>query len=88
MSANQTTSAAWNWKRGDVFKHAHFFSPDSMPNKIPLLCKVTKIAGGSIYFRPFYGLHDDGSEWLGSSSYLSVEMFVSEYGRGPEGGAQ
>jgi hypothetical protein len=50
-------------KRGDLFQHAHWRDSSKMPERVPLTCKVTKVAGGVIYYRPCYGRHDDGCEW-------------------------
>ena len=36
----------------------------------PLRLKITRVTKHSIYYRPDYGLHDDGSEWLGSPAYI------------------
>jgi len=38
----------------------------------PLVMKITKVAAGSIYYRPDYGKHDDGSEWLGSPARIDA----------------
>ena len=51
-------------KQGDIFTHRHWLDPDH--SNAPLRCKVTKIARGMVYYRPYYGLHDDGTEWLGA----------------------
>lgn len=64
-------------ERGKIYLHRHYLDPD-MSNK-PLACKVTKIAQGVAYYRPYYGLHDDGSEWLGSPAYVPVESFGSSF---------
>ena len=37
---------------------------------LPLIVKITKVSQGSIYYRPDYGLHDDGSEWLGAPARI------------------
>jgi hypothetical protein len=33
---------------------------------------VTAVRLGAVYYRPDYGLHDDGTPWLGSPSYFSA----------------
>ena len=55
-------------KAGDFFEHTKWLS--YLDNK-PLKCKITKVLKDYIYYRPYYGLHEDGSEWLGSCSYFS-----------------
>ena len=62
-------------KRGTRFLHAHFFDPSSMPNGAPLICVVTAVRSGTVYYRPDYGKHDDGTPWLGSPSYFALEDF-------------
>jgi len=47
----------------------------------PLRIKVTRVTKHSIYYRPDYGLHEDGSEWLGSPHYInntpdSIERWI------------
>lgn len=56
-------------KRGDIFTHRHWLNPETNQ---PLRCKITKVAGGTLYYRPHYGFHDDGSEWLGKPMYFPV----------------
>lgn len=62
-------------KRGDIFEHASFLSSAHLPERVPLKCKVTKVAQGVVYYRPFYGVHEDGSEWLGAPSYTPLDRF-------------
>jgi hypothetical protein len=40
----------------------------------PLEMKVTRIAMGVVYYRPHYGLHDDGTEWLGAPASFPLEQ--------------
>jgi hypothetical protein len=42
---------------------------DPNTNK-PATMKITKVEKGSIYYRPVYGTHDDGTEWLGSPARI------------------
>jgi len=58
-------------KRGAEFTHAHFMNCE----REPLLCRVTRVAQGVVYYRPVYGKHDDGTDWLGSPAYIGVEDF-------------
>lgn len=58
-------------KVGDRFEHKHFLNPET---RQPLVGLVTRIAGGIVYYRPDYGLHDDGTPWLGSAAYFPVEQ--------------
>lgn len=39
--------------------------------------RVTKVAQGLVYYRPLYGKHDDGSDWLGSPAYIAAEKFAT-----------
>ena len=57
-------------KRGDIVKHRYYLDAEKLPEKVALKCKITAIRQGVIYYRPYYGLHDDGTEWLGSGSYF------------------
>lgn len=63
--------------RGKFYLHRNYRDPD-MSGK-PLACKVTRIAQGVAYYRPYYGLHDDGTEWLGAPAYVSVESFGKSF---------
>jgi hypothetical protein len=60
-------------KTGTIFTHKHYLTPDYSGEH--LKCKVTKVSQGVVYYRPFYGMHDDGSEWLGSPCYIPKEDF-------------
>jgi hypothetical protein len=64
--------------RGRIYLHRHYMGED----RKPLPCKVTKIAQGIPYYRPYYGLHDDGSEWLGRAWYVLVEKFGESFADG------
>lgn len=60
-------------KKGDRFQHAQWLDASRMPEKIPLTCQITKIAGGLIYYRPVY---DYGTrEALGSPMVETVDNF-------------
>ena len=59
-------------KRGTWFESRHWLNP---ADKSPLVCRVTKISAGTLYYRPVYGLHDDGTLWLGSPVCFPVEHF-------------
>lgn len=63
--------------KGDIFTHKHWLN-SMAPFGGALQCRVTKIARGVVYYRPIYGLHDDGTEWLGSPAYFPIE-FASRY---------
>lgn len=63
--------AAGSLKRGTIFEHRHWLDPQS--NK-PLRCKVTRVAMDTIYYRPHYGFHDDGSEWLGGVACFPISQ--------------
>lgn len=36
----------------------------------PAIMKITRIMHDRIYYRPDYGHHDDGTEWLGSAAWI------------------
>jgi len=36
----------------------------------PTIMQITRITKSAIYYRPYYGLHDDGTDWLGSSAWI------------------
>lgn len=57
-------------KRGEYYLHRHYIDTNI---DMPLRCKVTRIAQGVVYYRPHYGYHEDGSEWLGSPAYFPIE---------------
>jgi hypothetical protein len=61
-----------NCYKGAYFFHSKFLDP---ANGQSLRCKVTRIAQGTVYYRPHYGWHEDGKEWLGACSYFAVEKF-------------
>ena len=54
-------------KKGDTFKHRHWLDPDT---KKPLVCEVTKIANGVIYYRCLYS---DGSVGK-TKAYFPIEQ--------------
>jgi hypothetical protein len=46
----------------------------------PLIVKITKVTKSAIYYRPDYGLHDDGTEWLGSPAWIQNDnLLISKY---------
>jgi len=53
---------------GDVYLSKVWMGEDRQP----LGLKVTRVAQGTVYVRPWYGLRDDGSEWLGAPSHFPV----------------
>jgi hypothetical protein len=68
-------------KRGTRFLHARILDASKMPEKVPQVCVVTRVARGTVYYRPDYGLLDDGSPWLGSPGSFPVgntDRWVSE----------
>lgn len=72
-TSKQETGAGAAPRRGATFRHPYYQNPS---NNEQLLCKVTRIAYGVVYYRPVYGQHEDGSEWLGAPTYISVWPFV------------
>jgi hypothetical protein len=58
-------------KVGQMFPSKIWLDPQTNQ---PLQIKITRIASGVVYYRPYYGLHDDGSEWLGSSAYFPLDQ--------------
>lgn len=61
-------------KRGDLFQHAHWRDSSKMPERVPLTCKVTKVAGGVIYYRPCYGGMMTAASGLGCAAYFPIEQ--------------
>ena len=57
-------------KRGETYISKIWMDHDRRP--IPM--RITKIVGKTIYYRPYYGKHDDGSDWLGSVAYFPLEQ--------------
>ncbi len=64
-------------KKGETFQHKHFLNPNTNQ---PIVCKITAIRAGLVYFRPLYGVHEDGTDWLGASSFLTTTRWQAEYG--------
>ena len=64
-------------KRGEHFLHARVLDVRSMADteKRPQEYRITRVAAGWVYYRAYYGLHDDGSEWLGSPECMTVAEF-------------
>ena len=65
-------------KVGDIMLHRRCLDGSNMQ---PLRCKITRIAQGVLYYRPHYGLHDDGTEWLGSATYCllaDIDRYLEE----------
>jgi len=60
-------------RKDDLFEHRYWLDARHMPDKRPLLCIVTRVAQGTVYYRPFYGRHDDGTSWLGSSTHFPIK---------------
>lgn len=66
-----TIWAARILRRGSYFLSRVWLDPDYSGQ--PLRCKVTAIRQGTVYYRPHYGWHDDGSEWLGSTARFPLD---------------
>lgn len=62
--------------KGTIFTHQRFLDPST---NTALQCKITVVRSGRVYFRPFYGTHEDGSDWLGTPYYLSLEEWEKRY---------
>ena len=62
--------------KGTIFQHQRFLDPNTNE---PLQCKVTAVRGGNVYFRPFYGQHEDGSDWLGAPYFLPLTQWTQRY---------
>lgn len=62
-----------NLKRGSTFLHRFWLDVSKAPAREPLRCRVTKVSGGSVYWRADYGKHDDGTEWLGSPMRFQLD---------------
>ena len=74
MKKNNTN--ACRPKTGERYESTKWLNPETGG---PLAVKITKIAGGTIYYRPDYGKHDDGSEWLGGPA--SIDNTAESVGR-------
>ena len=57
--------------KGAYFTHSRWLDPDH--SNQPMRCKVTRVARGLVYYRPHYGWHDDGTEWLGNPWKFGIE---------------
>ena len=54
-------------KRGEYYKSQVWLDPHHYyDTAVPLIVKITRVTTGTLYYRPYYGRHDDGTEWLGS----------------------
>lgn len=53
-------------KRGDLYRSTVWLNPDRSGET--LIMEITRVAAGTIYYRPVYGLHDDGTRWYGSAA--------------------
>lgn len=58
---------------GETYLHRRMLDPASLPNRVPLRVRITKVSRGTVYYRPDYGLHDDGTPWLGAPSCCPLE---------------
>lgn len=67
------------WKRGDRFYHSRLLDPTKMPGKVPVLCQITRIAQGNIYFRTIHTYADPPQETLGSLMFCSLAYFPKVY---------
>lgn len=61
-------------KKGTKFLHSRYLDVSKLPEKVQQLCVITAIRQGVIYYKPVYGTHDDGTPWLGSSTYFPKEQ--------------
>ena len=48
----------------------------SHENHQPITVKITKVTSSAIYYRPDYGLHNDGTEWLGSCAWITPDQIA------------
>lgn len=66
-------------KVGDYFEHSQWLDPDR--GNRPLICKITKIERGLLYYRGFYGTDRDGRDVFGAPGYFpfaSVPIYVAK----------
>lgn len=75
------STAAVVLRRGMRFESRVWLDPTYMPEHRPALCLVTAVRAGMVYYRPDYGLHDDGTPWLGSAACFPVEQTARWVGR-------
>jgi hypothetical protein len=52
-------------KAGQRYKSTVWLNPATSE---PQVMVITRIAGGAVYYRPDYGVHEDGTKWLGSAA--------------------
>ena len=46
-------------KRGEYYKSTVWLDPHHQASAVPLIVKITKTTVGTLYYRPYYGRHDD-----------------------------
>lgn len=66
-----------NIKKGMRFLHARLLDPSKMPDYVPQLFQVTKVAGSQIYYRPVYNYGE--REQLGGGWKSDINTFLSKY---------
>ena len=67
-------------RRGELYRSKVWLNPDRMTEHLPML--ITKVSGSTIYYRPVYGRHDDGSLWTGSCAKFrrtDVAKYLGEH---------
>lgn len=66
-------------KAGDYFLHAHWLDA----NREPMVCKVTRVAEGCIYWRSYDGRDANGVEQLGGPpmffTFEQADHYVAGY---------
>ena len=55
-------------KIGERYESKIWLNPNF--KNCPAIMKFTRITKTVIHYRPDYGQHDDGSEWLGTSTWI------------------
>ena len=73
-------------KQGDYFIHAHWLDPDR--GNALMVCKVTRVALGGVYWRSYNGRDANGVERLGGPPMFfeieQVDHWVAGYCADPE----
>lgn len=59
-------------RKGIWFAHKRLLNPQL--NGQDQMCQITRIAQGKIYYKAYYGLHDDGTPWYGFFDYIPEEV--------------
>jgi hypothetical protein len=62
-------------KRGMKFPHPRVLSCAALSEHVPQTYVVTRVTRDWVYYRADYGLHDDGTPWLGKAECTERDRF-------------